>query len=317
MLYRKHGAWSPFFNRREVMSFLAAPFLLRGQGVSSREVKAQPRGKPSGIPFLAHFTDIGKQAGLTWPTIYGGVEKKDYILEVVGCGVAFLDYDNDGWLDIFVLCGTRFNEVPAGATNRLYKNNRNGTFTDVTEKAGLIKTGWAGSVTVGDYNNDGFEDLFVTYYGENVLYKNNGDGTFTDVTEKAGLIQKGNHWGSGCTFVDYDRDGHLDLFVANYVDLDLKAVPKPGENSNCNWKGIPVNCGPRGLKPGSNYLFHNNGDGTFSNVTEASGIGKASGTYSMTALGADLDNDGWPDIYVACDSTPSLLFRNQIGRDLS
>lgn len=311
MFHLKTGMPVRLPNRRELMSFLAAPFLMRAQGISSREVKAQPRGKPSGIPFLAHFTDVAKQAGLTAPTIYGGVDKKDYILEVVGCGVAFLDYDNDGWLDIFVLSGTRFNDVPPGTTNHLYKNNRDGTFTDVTEKAGLVKAGWVSGVTVGDYNNDGFEDLFVTYYGENVLYKNNGDGTFTDVTEKAGLIQKGNHWGSGCTFVDYDRDGHLDLFVANYVDLDLKSVPKPGENSNCNWKGIPVNCGPRGLKPGTNYLFHNNGDGTFTDVSEASGISKASGTYSMTALGADLDNDGWPDIYVACDSTPSLLYRNQ------
>ena len=311
MSHSKPGALVRFPNRREVMSFLAAPLLMRAQGVSSREVKAQPRGKPSGVPFLAHFTDVAQQAGLTAPTIYGEVDKKNYILEVVGCGVAFLDYDNDGWLDIFVLCGTRMGDVPPGATNRLYKNNRDGTFSDVTQKAGLVKTGWASAVTVGDYNNDGFEDLFVTYYGENVLYKNNGDGTFTDVTEKAGLIQKGNHWGSGCTFVDYDRDGHLDLFVANYVDLDLRLVPKPGENSNCNWKGIPVNCGPRGLKPGTNYLFHNNGDGTFTDVSEASGISKASGTYSMTALGADLDNDGWPDIYVACDSTPSLLYRNQ------
>jgi hypothetical protein len=242
--------------------------------------------------------------------IYGGIEKKDYIIETVGCGVAFLDYDNDGWLDIFILSGTRLQGPPAGATNRLYKNNRDGTFTDVTAHAGLTHAGWAGSVTVGDYNNDGFEDLFITYYGGQTLYRNNGDGTFTDVTASAGLDVSGTAWGSGCTWVDYDRDGHLDLFVANYLDLDLKTTPKPGENSSCNWKGVPVNCGPRGLKTSVQRLYRNNGDGTFSDVSKSSGINKATGGYAMTCVAADFDNDGWPDIYVACDSTPSFLFRN-------
>jgi enediyne biosynthesis protein E4 len=300
--------------RRELLAMLAilvAPSATRGQGISSRNVKPSPRGRPSGIPFLAQFTDVAKRAGLTSPVIYGGEHQKNYILETIGCGVAFLDYDNDGWLDIFVLCGTRINAVPLHSTNRLYKNNRDGTFTDVTTEAGLIRTGWASAVSVGDYNNDGFEDLFVTYYGENVLYRNNGDGTFTDVTKRAGLGQSSRLWGSGCTFVDYDRDGHLDLFIANYLDLDLNTVPKPGQNSNCNWKNIPVNCGPRGLKPAHNYLFHNNGDGTFTDVSQVSGISKAGGSFAMTAVAADLDNDGWSDIYVACDSTPSLFFRNQ------
>jgi enediyne biosynthesis protein E4 len=302
------------FTRRELLATLAIlvmPSATKGEGVSSRNVKPTPRGKPSGIPFLAQFTDVAKPAGLTSPVIYGDEHKKDYILETVGCGVAFLDYDNDGWLDIFILCGTRLDAAAPASTNRLYKNNRDGTFTDVTAKAGLIKTGWPSAVTTGDYNNDGFEDLFITYYGENVLYRNNGDGTFTEVTKEAGLLQPGRLWGSGCTFVDYDRDGQLDLFVANYLDLDLNTVPKPGQNSNCNWKGIPVNCGPRGLKPARNYLFHNNGDGTFTDVSEVSGIAKARGSFAMTALAADLDNDGWSDIYVACDSTPSLFFRNQ------
>ncbi|MBL8211780.1 MAG: CRTAC1 family protein [Bryobacterales bacterium] len=284
---------------------------LFGQGVSTRSVRPTPRGKASGVPFPARFTDVAKQAGLTIPTVYGAPHAKQYIVETTGCGVAFLDYDNDGWLDIFVLSGTRLDGAPAGATNRLYKNNRDGTFTDVTAKAGLQRTGWASAVCIGDYNNDGFDDLFVTYWGQNVLYRNNGDGTFTDVTKEAGLLHAERRWGSGCTFLDYDRDGKLDLFVANYVDFDPTKVPKPGQSANCNWKGIPVNCGPRGLTPGRHWLYHNNGDGTFSDVSERSGIAKARGSYGMTAVAADFDNDGWPDIYVACDSTASFLFRNK------
>jgi enediyne biosynthesis protein E4 len=298
------------FRRRDILALLSG-MPVYGQGVATRSVKPQPRGKASGVPFLAQFTDVAKQAGLVEPVIYGGVERKTYILETVGCGVAFVDYDNDGWQDILVLSGTRFEGDTKSATNRLYKNNRDGTFTDVTAKAGLLRTGWASAVTVGDYNNDGFEDLFITYWGENVLYRNNGDGTFTDVTKEAGLLHGGTRWGSGCTWVDYNRDGHLDLFVATYLQFDTKTIPKPGEKSNCSWKGVAVNCGPRGLPPGSCFLYRNNGDGTFTEVTKASGVGLASGSYCMTALAADLDNDGWPDIYVACDSTPSFLFRNK------
>ena len=282
-----------------------------GQGISSRGVKAQPRGKPSGRPFLSSMTDVAKQAGLTQPIVYGGVDSKSYIVEVVGCGVAFIDYDNDGWVDLLVLSGTRLEGAPPGATNRLYKNNRDGTFTDVTAKAGLQRTGWASAVTIGDYNNDGFDDIFITYYGQNVLYHNNGDGTYTDVTERAGLNQSSVRYGSGCSWVDYDRDGKLDLFVANYLSTTLEKLPKPGENSDCTWKGVPVNCGPRGLPPGFVQLFHNNGDGTFTDVSKPSGVAAASGSYPMTVVAADYDNDGWPDIYVACDSTPSWLFRNQ------
>ena len=282
-----------------------------GQGVSSRNVKQQPRGKPSGRPFLARLTDVSQQAGLTQPGIYGGIDSKSYIIEVVGCGVAFIDYDNDGWVDLFVLGGTRLEGAPPGASNRLYKNNRDGTFADVTAKAGLLRTGWASAVTVGDYDNDGFDDLFVTYYGNNLLYHNNGDGTFSDVTEKAGLGQSSVRYGSGCAWVDYDRDGRLDLFVANYLNTTLEKLPKPGENADCTWKGVPVNCGPRGLPTGFVQLFHSNGDGTFTEVSRASGVATASGSYPMTAVAADYDNDGWPDIYVACDSTPSWLFRNQ------
>ncbi len=273
-------------------------------------MQAQPRGKPSGLPFNAKFVDVAAQAGLTLPIIYGGVDKKSYILETTGCGCAFIDYDNDGWLDIFLLNGSRLEGAPEGASNRLYKNNRNGTFTDVTAKAGLIRSGWASAVCIGDCDNNGFDDLFVTYYGQNVLYHNNGDGTFTDVTEKAGLLRSKPRWGSGCTFLDYNRDGYLDLFVANYLDFDLAHAPVVGANSNCAWRGIPVMCGPRGFPTLASTLYRNNGDGTFTDVSEASGIGKTRGSYGMTAVAADFDNDGWPDIYVACDSTPSLLFRN-------
>ncbi len=283
------------------------------EGSSSRNLKPQPRGKPSGIPFDAIFTDVALQAGLTQPVIYGETDKKRVIFETVGCGAAFLDYDNDGWLDIFLLSGTRLGGPPAGTTNRLYKNNRDGTFKDVTAEAGLVRTGWACSVTVGDYNNDGYEDIFVTYYGQNVLYRNNGNGTFTDVTAAAGLMHQGKtRWGAGCTFLDYDRDGNLDLFITHYVDLDAdEDLPKAGSRPSCTFKGVPVHCGPRGLKPTTNSLFRNQGNGVFREVSQESGISSATPTYGMTAVAADFDGDGWQDIYVASDSTPSLMFMNQ------
>lgn len=277
------------------------------QGVASRKATAQARLGPSGRSFDAHFTDIAREAGLVSPVIYGDIDHKDYILETVGCGCAFLDYDNDGWLDVFLLSGTRMAGTPPGATNRLYRNNRDGTFTDVTEKAGLPFVSWASGVCVADYNNDGFEDLFCTYFGQNKLYRNNGDGTFSDVTKEAGLENSGERWGASCTFIDYNRDGHVDLFVSNYVQFDAKHVPKPGQNAYCNWKGVPVNCGPRGLPPGIHSLYRNNGDGTFTDVSRQSGISGFRESYGMTAVAIDVDEDGWSDIYVACDSTPSMF----------
>src|SRR5437016_12390607 len=281
-----------------------------GQSVSQLSTQVQAKPATSSRQFAAHFVDIAKETGLTEPVIYGEADHKDYILETVGCGCAFFDYDNDGWMDIFVLNGSRSRGVPEGTTNRLYRNNRDGTFTDVTEKAGLHASGWASAVCVGDYNNDGFEDLFCTYFGQNILYRNNGDGTFTDVTKAAGLLNDQPRWGAGCSFLDYNRDGHLDLFVSNYIRFSIDHAPVPGENTNCNWKGIPVECGPRGLPTGWHSLYRNNGDGTFSDVSQLAGIARATQCYGMTVVAADLDEDGWPDIYVACDSTPRLLFMN-------
>lgn len=215
--------------------------------------------------FPVTFVDVAGRVGLSEPIVYGGLEHKKYIIETNGSGVAFLDYDNDGWVDILLLNGTRLEGFPKGKepTIKLYRNKRNGSFSDITAKAGLRHAGWGSAICAGDYDNDGYEDLYLTYWGQNVLYRNNGNGTFTDMTQKASLGSKGTRWGSGCTFVDYDRDGKLDLFVANYLKFDLGTAPEPGKGANCTWKGIPVNCGPKGLPTDTNLLYHNNGDGTF------------------------------------------------------
>jgi enediyne biosynthesis protein E4 len=294
---------------------LAQPAFWPGSVSSSNFTSSGPRlaDETGSGDFALSFVNIAGPAGLTRPVVYGGVDKKKYIIETNGCGVAFLDYDNDGWMDILLLNGTRLEGFPKGKepTLMLYHNNRNGNFTDVTRHSGLAQSGWASAVSVGDYDNDGFDDVFITYWGQNVLYRNNGNGKFTDQTAKAGLVAKARRWGSGCVFVDYDRDGYLDLFVANYLIFEPENVPEPGKGAHCLWKGIAVNCGPKGLPSDTNLLYRNNGDGSFTDVSEASGISKVKNRYPMTAIVTDYDDNGWPDIYVACDSTASILYRNK------
>jgi len=278
-------------------------------------LQATPLPHPEGASPVT-FVDVARNAGINIPNVWGGIKHKNYIIEAKGSGLAFFDYDQDGWLDIYLTNGQRLpgeEPFPDGKTptQHLLKNNRDGTFTDVTEKSGLGVTGWGTGVCVGDYDNDGWDDLFCCYWGHNILWHNNGDGTFTDVTKKAGLWEERIRWGSGCTWIDYDRDGFLDLFVCNYIELDIKRVPVPGQTGYCQWKGIPVMCGPRGLPGGMNILYHNNGNGTFTNVSEKAGILKPGPRYSITGVSYDFDNDGWPDIYVAVDSEPSILYKNK------
>jgi len=263
-------------------------------------------------PGVVQFEDIARQSGLTALNVYGGDQHKEFIIETTGNGAAIFDYDNDGWPDIFLPNGSTVAGFSADTapTGHLYHNNRDGTFTDVTAKAGVARAGWGQGACVGDYDNDGYLDLMVTYWGQNSLYHNNGDGTFTDVTKKAGLETPKDQWSTGCSFIDYDRDRKADIFIVRYVDFTYDSVPKPGQGQWCHWKGVDVMCGPRGLKVGVNALYHNNGDGTFTDVSEKSGITKTSGCYGFTSLPGDYDQDGWPDIYVACDSTPSILYHN-------
>jgi enediyne biosynthesis protein E4 len=259
------------------------------------------------------FIDVAEKAGLTTPNVWGGVDKKRVIIETKGSGIAFFDYDHDGWLDIYLTNGSRLDaKWPAGKTpsTHLFKNNRDGTFTDVTEKSGVGRSGWQTGVCVGDYDNDGWDDLFCTFWGQNILFHNNGNGTFSDVTAKAGLAQAHGRWGTGCSFLDYDRDGNLDLFVCNFVKLDPDKPPSVDDASFCQWKGVPTMCGPRGLPGDTNILYHNNGDGTFTDVSEKAGILKPGPRYSITSVSYDFDNDGWPDIYVAVDSEPGIFFKN-------
>ncbi|MDA2929454.1 CRTAC1 family protein [Acidobacteria bacterium AH-259-O06] len=255
------------------------------------------------------FVDVAGESGLTAEFVCGGKITKDHIIETLGSGVALLDYDNDGDLDAFFVNATTLEGFPEteGPTSHLYRNEGNGYFSDLTERAQLKRSGWGQGVCTGDYDNDGDTDLFVTYWGQNVLYRNNADGTFTDVSEKAGFKRSKRRWGTGCAFVDHDLDGRLDLFIANYVDFELETAPQPG---SCLWMGIPVLCGPRGLKGDTNQLFHNQGNGRFKDVSVKSGIAGSGGSYSLSVTTLDADLDGWPDIYVAVDSLASLLYHN-------
>jgi hypothetical protein len=290
-----------------LLCFLAA-FLPFGKAAGAKRGPAAEAPAPPKI----RFADIARQAGLTARFEYGGQKTKKYILESTGSGAAFIDYDNDGWPDILLVNGTTLAGFPKGQepTVHLYHNNHDGTFTDVTKQAGVGLAGWGQGVCAGDYDNDGYADLFITYWGHDVLLHNNGNGTFTDVTQKAGLGQPGIHWSTGCSFVDYDEDGRLDLFVSQYVDFQPAELHDSALASACDWMGVKVFCGPMGLAGSRNELYRNNGGGTFTNVSEPSGVAKTAPGYCFTPVTADFDNDGWPDIYVACDSSPSLLFHN-------
>ncbi len=266
--------------------------------------------RPQVTTNVADFVDRATAAGLSFSNVFGPKDAKTYILETTGTGAAIFDYDNDGWPDLFFVNGTTLKGFPAGKepTNHLFRNNHDGTFSDVTQAAGLAASGWGQGVCAGDFDNDGWEDLFVTYYGKNRLYHNRR-GRFEEVAQSAG-VQGAARWSTGCTFVDYDRDGLLDLFVAAYVDFDVKTAPLPGQYPTCLWKGVAVFCGPQGLAGAKNTLYHNLGNGRFQDVSGAAGIHKTDGRYCFTASLLDYDDDGWPDIYVACDSEPSILYRN-------
>lgn len=294
---------------------LVAAVVLFAQGPATHNAVSTARAALSGRPFPVTFTDVAEKSGLNMRFVYGGEQRKKYIIEANGSGVAFLDYDNDGRIDAFLLNGSRLDDSSLvkstpKPTNHLYRNLGGGRFQDSTEAAGVKHSGWANGVCVADFDNDGFEDMYVTYWGHNVLYRNNGHGAFEDVTGHAAVGGPGNEWSTGCTFLDYDRDGLVDLLVTSYQGFDPATTPAPGSSSTCEWRGMPVFCGPRGRPFGKLTLYHNLGNGKFEDVTMKSGVGAVQRIYAFTALAADLDDDGWTDVYVACDSTPSVLLRN-------
>ncbi len=290
----------------------AADAPLRAQGVASPNAQPVKARELSGVPWHAKFADVAPELGLDLQFTYGGSKTKRYIIESNGSGVAFLDYDGDARLDVFLVNGSTLEGFPEGEapTNRLYRNVGD-RFEDVTTAAGMAHSGWGSAVCAGDFDNSGSMDLFVAYWGHDLLYRNDGEGKLSEIALAAGVAGGKTQWSAGCSFLDYDRDGLLDLLVTQYQQFDLATAPPPGKTSNCEWKGMPVYCGPRGLPPGGVTLYRNKGDGTFEDVSERVGIRDVQDYYAFTAVAADFDGDGWQDIYIACDSTPSILFLNQ------
>ena len=285
-------------------------FAVASKGVAILTVSCLLLFLYAGSEGAIRFVDIAAESGLTISNTFGGREKKSSILETTGTGVAIFDFDGDGSNDVFIANGSVLGSLDP-PRSQLYKNDGKGRFTEVGAKAGLMQTGWAQAACVGDFDNDGRPDLFVTYYGHSILYRNQVGGKFSDVTRASGLPTTGARWNSGCAFLDYDNDGYLDIFVANYIDLGPEGTSADHKLPMCDWKGITVMCGPHGLPLGHNILYHNNRDGTFTDVSEKAGILAPGGRYGLGVAIADFDNDGWPDIYVACDQTPSLLYHNR------
>jgi len=306
--------WRPLKIVFLILLFAGANTIASSQGMGgSHHVAAQRNPANTAIVKTdISLEDIAAEAGLTFKHESGEPINKKFLLESIGSGVAIFDYDGDGMEDIFLVNATVWNSFATKSqpTSRLYKNLGNLKFQDVTAKAGLTHSGWGQGVCVGDYDNDGHEDMLVTYYGHDILYHNNGNGTFTDVTARSGLPTQGTRWGTGCSFFDYDRDGKLDIAIANYVDFDPKTSPLPGQNMICQYKGLPVICGPRGLNGAKNILYRNMGDGTFKDVSAASHFDQPSGHYSFSVITGDFDGDGWPDVFITCDSTPNILLHN-------
>ena len=297
--------------------FLRLPVLLAfvalcasAQGPATSNAPAVAAKKRTTQTFDASFTDVASPAGLTAPLLYGGADKKTYIMEVNGAGAALLDIDGDDLLDVFLVNGSALKDADQSAVSRLYRNQGDGKFQDITANSGVGRHGWGTGVCAGDYDNDGKTDLYVAYWGKNSLYRNQGRGKFQDAASAAGVAGGAQEWTSGCTFVDYDQDGDLDLLTTQYQQFDLAKAKAPGQGSTCQWKGMPVFCGPRGLPYGGVTLYRNDGAGKFTDVTADSGVADVSGYYAFTAVAADFTNDGFPDIYVACDSTPNLFFIN-------
>ena len=260
---------------------------------------------------VLRFADVSEIWSLRPAIVFGAVESKQFVLESTGTGAAIFDYDNDGRNDLLVLQGSRLNASAAAIPSLLlFHNDGPGKFREVAKEAGLGVSGWAQAVCAGDIDNDGFTDLAVTYYGVSRIFLNQ-KGRFVDHTPVSGLPNSGIRWGSGCAFTDYDRDGFLDLFLANYIDFDLKTAPKPGSLPECIWKGLAIMCGPKGLPMARNVLYRNLGNRRFEDVSAKAGILKPGPRYGLGATAADFNNDGWPDLYVACDQTPSLLYQNQ------